>query len=687
MVTSSTLASSFETAFRLTPQALPGGGTGPEPQAEPASEPDAEPVFGMAPDAETASMLNGADLLATLDHRDLSAMLDSWPSAAFAVELLPDGGMHTITVNGRLRVLANTDGESAAEDEPDFLAAMLGPEAETYCRCCADSGQPLGWQARRRTGMGERIWRIAVGPVRDHEGVVIRLIGTVDDVTDLWRERTALRANEARLKAALEALDEGVAVRDRAGHLVFSNPAFDRLRSALTLTADSGREEHSAATEPPAERAFDPDARTERLGDGRTVAFRDHPCPDGGIVTIGCDVTVRQQGDWKARHSRAAGQALLDHVDALILTISRSGIVLTVNRFGAAWLGLTPDAVIGRRLAAVLQAAGVARAESELRRGDLPDAASLDTAAVDTDLSAVIAAARPCRRDLARHGRVLAACLQPIPGAFGAVSAVALIGRDVTDQRAWETEARASQAALIHCQRVAVMGEMAAAIAHELRQPLTSVIANGHAARSQLPADKTWHAVASAIDEVCRDAERAAAILQGIAAFVRRGAATRARVCINELVDRVTDLVRKDLERHGIALILDLADQLPVVVAHAVEIEQVVVNLVRNSTAALAQRPADERQVVIVTEAVAGDDGRARVRVAVEDTGPGFGPELQRLFTAFETTKPDGLGLGLVICRTIVEAHGGSIIAEVPHAGGARVSFVLPAGEAERERG
>lgn len=635
------------------------------------------------PVEESATTSGGGDLLAALDHADLQAVLDTFPAPTFVAEVLPEHDVRTAVVNRRMRQLAGAEPDAVGLSEPDPLTAVLGPGFATFCRCSIDSDRTLERDFRWFSGVDEHSWRVTLAPLRDRGGVVVRLIGAVQDTTPLWRETERLRQSEARLHDALDHIEDGVALWDAAGRLTFRNAAYDSSRGPTDHYLRANMPSDRIRTDLPSRPSF----REETLSDGRVMLWWQRSTADGGTILFSRDVTAQRQVERRARRGHAVSRSMLDSLEAAVMTASRTGIVLGINRSAAAWLGIEPDAALGRRLAAVVCGAATVLPDTDMPPVSGPPADPDGPDGLEADLHRVVATGTLRQRQLIRQDRILDASLFPIHGENQAVAAVALVGRDVTDERAADAALRECRRAMAHCQRVATMGELAAAIAHELSQPVSALITNGHTALAHLIGDDAGPEVIAALGEVCRDAERAGAILGSIAAFVRREPQERSLACINGLVDTVAELVRKDLERRDIALILDLDEGLPAVAVNPIEIEQVILNLLRNSAAALIDRPAGQRRIMVATQAAEGPDGGAGVVVSVQDSGPGFGIPADRLFAAFQTSKPDGLGIGLVICRNIVESHGGTITAEVPETGGALVSFVLPAGEAARGRG
>jgi two-component system sensor histidine kinase TtrS len=253
-------------------------------------------------------------------------------------------------------------------------------------------------------------------------------------------------------------------------------------------------------------------------------------------------------------------------------------------------------------------------------------------------------------------------------------------GRDVTERRRAEEQARRHLDQLAHVTRLSSMGEMASAIAHELNQPLTAIVNYSRACIRLLRSGRaTADEILGSMDQAAAQAERASEIIRHLRAFVRKDEAQLAPVEINYLVNEVVRLVRPDARQSAVAIVTDLADGLPPVLVDNIQIQQVLVNLVRNAVEAIASGDADRREVRVATRRA--PDGA--VEVAVEDTGPGFDDATaEKLFDAFYTTKPQGMGIGLAISRSIVEAHRGRIWASGEPGRGARFCVALPAAEA-----
>jgi signal transduction histidine kinase len=247
---------------------------------------------------------------------------------------------------------------------------------------------------------------------------------------------------------------------------------------------------------------------------------------------------------------------------------------------------------------------------------------------------------------------------------------------DVTEARQAQEALAEAQAQLAHANRVATLGALAASIAHDVNQPLAAIVANCEANLRWLdrPAPQL-DMVREGLEQTIADAERASSVVNRIRALARKDSSEHRLTDLNAVVDEVVRLVQREVAAHQVALRLELAPGLPAVLGDRVQLQQLIINLVINGIQAMAGLEGRPRRLSIRSER----DQSGDVRLSVEDSGHGIDPaNANRLFDAFYTTKSGGMGLGLSICRSIVEAHGGRISASNHAGGGARFSFTLP---------
>jgi PAS domain S-box-containing protein len=247
---------------------------------------------------------------------------------------------------------------------------------------------------------------------------------------------------------------------------------------------------------------------------------------------------------------------------------------------------------------------------------------------------------------------------------------------DITERKRAEVAWHDARDALSRATRLTVMGELSASIAHEVNQPLAAIITNGQACERFLgfsPPD--LDEVKDAVGEIVRDGRRASEVLKRVRAMSKNTAPERGRVDVNHAIAEVLALTRDELQRHRVVVQTDLRSKLPTVVADRVQLQQVVLNLVMNGIDAM--RGVTDRPRILTVRSQLNDQGNIVVNVA--DSGVGLDPaNRDRIFESFFTTKPEGMGMGLAISNTIIEAHHGRLWAESGSPFGAVFGFTLP---------
>src|SRR5271166_2149702 len=247
---------------------------------------------------------------------------------------------------------------------------------------------------------------------------------------------------------------------------------------------------------------------------------------------------------------------------------------------------------------------------------------------------------------------------------------------DISPRKQAETEARQHREETAHLSRVAIMGEMAGSLAHELNQPLTGIVNNASAGRRFIAKGRADLAKLDGLFEaIVADGHRAGEIIRGIRSMVRKGKEVRGPVNLNDVIASVLRFVHSDALGHHCALVTEAGPALPLVAGDQVQLQQVLLNLVVNAFEAMRETPAAERRVIIRSE----HESEGRVRVSVRDFGTGL-PEEEpaRIFERFFSTKREGMGMGLAIARSIIDSHGGELAAANARGGGACVHFSLP---------
>jgi PAS domain S-box-containing protein len=386
------------------------------------------------------------------------------------------------------------------------------------------------------------------------------------------------------------------------------------------------------------------------------------------MLGVSIDITDRKQVEERLRTSEALSSGVLASLPGHMVIVDRAGALLRTSEswlaFAAGEGGLDPTVLAvgaGRpqaRPGAVEQAGPVVK---EIQGG-------IDAVLTGTQAEFRLDYAFPTHTD-ERWASVSVLPLQRPEG--GAV----IYRQDVTQQQRARLEAERLRRDLAHVGRVTTMGEMAAALAHELNQPLTAILSNAHAGERYLThAKPPLDEIREILQDVAGDARRAGEVIQRLRSLLRKEEARFSPLDVNQVIREMAVLVHTDAILRNLAIDLELAPDLSPVRGDRVQLQQVLLNLVLNGMEAVGPR-GDGKRIVIRTQQT-----DAAVCVAVRDQGPGIPTaELSRVFEMFYTTKASGMGMGLAISRSIVEAHGGRIWAENNPDRGATFSFAIPA--------
>jgi len=256
------------------------------------------------------------------------------------------------------------------------------------------------------------------------------------------------------------------------------------------------------------------------------------------------------------------------------------------------------------------------------------------------------------------------------------VEAVLMIGRNLTEHMQASEALQQAQAELAHVTRVTTLGELAATIAHEVNQPLAAVVADANACLNWLaetPPDLGL--VRVALDAIVKDGHRAADVIRRIRQLATKSAPQETPLDINDVIRDVVPLVRTEVLSHQVSLLVDPAPGLPPILGDRIQLQQVLINLVMNGVEAMASVGDRPRELAIRSRLHEGD----QILVSVQDVGIGIDSnKMDQLFSAFFTSKPGGMGIGLSISRSIIEAHGGQLWATRNDGPGATFQFALP---------
>jgi PAS domain S-box-containing protein len=500
------------------------------------------------------------------------------------------------------------------------------------------------------------------------------------EIAERRRTTEELRKSEERWRAVFENSAVGIALKDLNGRWQALNPAFQKMLgyseeelrdlSFLEITHEDDRESNwQAYAELLAEkrRNFAMEKRYRRK-DGDSIWANVHVSLVPGtediprfIMTIAEDISERKRTEKEMRKLAS----LVEHSRDFIGISSLEGDAEFVNPAGRAMVGLGGEEQIhGTKVLDYV-------ADEDRRRFQ------------DQSLAGVLRDGHWEGETLFRHFETGASfpVWQDIfsitdPGSERPL-ALATISRDITDRKRALEALQAAQAQVAHIARVTTMGELAASIAHEVNQPLTAVVTNGNACLRWLAgANPNLDEARAAVTRIVKEGSRAADIIRKIRALLKKSPPQIEPVDLNELIQEVLALARHEILRSAVSARTELADDLPAVPGDRVGLQQVILNLVMNAIEATRMIAQGPRELVISSQRRGPD----QVVIAVSDSGIGFDPNnLSRLFNAFFTTKPDGMGMGLSISRSMIETHGGRLWATPNEGPGATFRFALPA--------
>ncbi|NNF97412.1 MAG: PAS domain S-box protein [Halobacteria archaeon] len=354
--------------------------------------------------------------------------------------------------------------------------------------------------------------------------------------------------------------------------------------------------------------------------------------------------------------------ALLDTVGALVCILDTEGKIVVFNRACAQTTGYRFDEVVGKYVWDYFlideEIEPVKQVIKDLHSGQFPS--------------------RYENYWLTKSGkrRLVVWSNTVLQDAAGVVQNVIGTGIDITEKRKIEEKEKQRVLELAHVSRLSTMGEMATQIAHELNQPLSAITTYSDACLYMLNSEpEEITDLVSALNGIKLQAQRSGEIIRGLRDFVKKGELNESTTDINALIHAVMNLAMSEIKNNKIDITFSLDDELPMVVTEKILIEQVVLNLVRNAIEAMTENDSMERELHIQTAL----NNEEMITVKITDTGPGLkSNQIENIFNTFVTTKKNGIGMGLPISRTIIEAHGGTLMAEDGRKTGASFVFTLP---------
>jgi PAS domain S-box-containing protein len=586
-------------------------------------------------------------------------------------------------------------------------------------RASVASGEPFENEVRyrRAADRGYRWFVVRAVPLRDAHGAIRRWYGVSTDI-DHRKRAEALLAGEKRILEMLARGDSLAHVLDELCRLVEQQTP-DVLASILLLDGDRLR--HGAAPSLPkaytdaidgavigptagscgtaayrGQQVIVSDIATDplwtdyrelalphslracwstpiRSSDGNVIAtfamyYRDPRSPserDQDVIeqiTHLAGIAIHRKLDEdRLRDSEDQWRAVFENNPIMFFVVDAADNVVSVNPSGAEQLGYTIDELVGRSALDLFYEA--------------------DREAVGKHIAACFARVGHARswelRKVRKDGRMM--YVRETARAMrrtGREPVVLVVCEDITERKRAEEALHRAQTDLAHVTRVTTLGQLAASIAHEVNQPLAAIVADATASLNWLARAKPdLEHVRETLAAIVKDGHRAADIIQRIRQLTTKTEPRNARLNVNDVVRDVVDLVRAELQRHDVALALELTAELAFVFGDRVQLQQLILNLVMNAVDAMTSVSGRPRNLIIGSER----HHEHHITVAIHDTGVGLDPNhIDRLFNAFFTTKPGGMGMGLSISRSIVEAHGGRLWATPNSPYGAIFHFSLP---------
>jgi PAS domain S-box-containing protein len=517
-------------------------------------------------------------------------------------------------------------------------------------------------------------------PVFSASGELLEILTTGMDVTERKRAEQALRESEAKFRDYAETASDWfweigpdykfTLLTENA----FGAPAADRLGTAcwdhaLDLETEPGKWRLIFATLD-SRKPFRDFVYRALSGNGSPMYVRSSGKPvfdaNGefrGYRGTSADVTALMRAQEALRESERSARSALDGIAGLIAVLAPNGELETVNR---------PLFEYFDRSLEWLKNWGT---NDAVHPEDRPHVVEIFTRG--------IASGNPYHYDqrLRRFDgeyRWFDVRGVPIRDDSGRIARWYVLMTDIEDRTRALAQLEQMQSDFAHMNRVATMGQLTASITHEVNQPITAAVTYALAARRFLSADPpNFREIDDALSLIVKEGNRAGEVVERVRALVRKVPARKDAVVINDAILEVIALTRTEAANNSVSVRTQFAGDLPRVQGDRVQLQQVMLNLIINAIQAMRGIGEGARELQISIDAVSSEGG---VRVGVRDTGPGLSPEsLSRLFEPFYTTKPEGMGMGLSICRSIVEAHGGRLWTTPCDPQGALFQFTIPA--------
>ena len=524
--------------------------------------------------------------------------------------------------------------------------------------------------------------------IRGKNGIPVGFQGIYRDITERKLADTILRENEQRYRAVVDAQTELVCRFRPDTTLTFVNEAycryFGKTREELLNTSFlSLIPEHAR---PAAKAHIDSLTAYPRLvvdeheviaagGDVRWQRWTDQAifADTGQLIefqSTGVDITERKQAEEALDQSQQQVRRQFEQLQAIYQTapvglcfLSTTLRFVNINTRLAEMAGLSRVTPIGRAVRDVWPAL------ADKLEPICQQVIKTGKPVLDTEIDDRIS--MPPRGEGVWHVNSF-----PVKNPGGTIVGVNVVILDITERKHAEEALQRAQTELAHVTRVTTLGEMTASIAHEVNQPLGAIVGNADVCLRWLAGEAPeLEQVREALSDIVKDGHRASEVIARIRALVKKETLQKTRLDINEVIGEAVALASPEAQRKRIRMRTERATDLPSVLGDRVQLRQVILNLIMNGIEAMTGVEETARDLVLRSSR----DGKQTVRISVQDCGVGLDPqETKRIFAPFHTTKPGGMGMGLAICRSIVEAHGGRLWTTPNPGPGATFQFTLP---------
>lgn len=534
------------------------------------------------------------------------------------------------------------------------------------------TGEPLETEIRIRSAGGEYRWFfVRLVPIFGERNKIVRWCASAGDIQERRQVIDALRDSEEQWRAVFEHNPTMYFMLDAAGTVISVNPygASQLGYEATELIGRSVRDVFHVSDWPTVQRKAA--SCLERLGeptswearkrrkDGTILWVRETAkgmlLKQQPVLLVVCeDISDRKRAEYLAQH-------VFDALPDVVSVIGKDYRYRRSNRAHQRVWGISADKLIGMHVADAMGK----DAFEELAKPNL------DRCFAGEEFNFSRWFDGPAGR------RYWIVTYSPLQLETDGVESALVLARDLTDHMLASESAREAQAELAHANRVATVGQLTASIAHEINQPVGALVTNAHAGLRLLRATPPDLELSSrALEDIIKDGRRISEVINRIRAMVKKTPAQVDKLDINEVITETIALTRGEIRKDRISLEIDLANDLPLIRGDRIQLQQVVMNLVMNAIEAMSDVDEETRKLQIGSRR----ERDGTISLTVGDSGPTVHPEvLNHFFESFYSTKASGMGIGLSICRSIIEAHDGRIWATANAARGATLHITLPA--------